>query len=75
MIPTLRRIFVWLVLLVAWCLLGAAAGEAAVLALEESPGGPGVRSLRVGDKVALDELGPVVVNPDCTLRQIVCVGS
>jgi hypothetical protein len=64
-----------LVSLAAWCLLqcGAAGVEQQVLALDESTGGPGVRTLRVGEKVALDELGPVVVNPDCTLRHIVRV--
>jgi hypothetical protein len=31
---------------------------------------PGVRRLRLGERVALDELGPVVVQPDCTLRRI-----
>jgi hypothetical protein len=31
---------------------------------------PGVRRLRLGERVALDELGPVIVQPDCTLRRI-----
>jgi hypothetical protein len=33
-------------------------------------GTAGVRKLRFGEKVALDELGPVLVNSDCTLRRI-----
>ena len=41
------------------------------LALEAPvEGTAGVRKLRFGEKVALDELGPVLVNSDCTLRRI-----
>lgn len=40
------------------------------LALDASDGAPGVRRLRFGEKVALDELGPVLVNTDCSLRRI-----
>lgn len=41
------------------------------LALDAAkPGEEGVRRLRLGEKVALDELGPVIVNSDCTLRRI-----
>lgn len=69
-----RCVALLLVSLLAWCLPECGAGaEQEVLALDESTGGPDVRTLRVGEKVALDELGPVVVNPDCTLRHIVRV--
>jgi hypothetical protein len=33
-------------------------------------GGPRARPLRLGERVALDELGPVVVTGECTLRRI-----
>jgi hypothetical protein len=29
-----------------------------------------VRTLKLGERVALDSIGPVVVNADCTLRRI-----
>ena len=29
-----------------------------------------VRQIRFGDKVALDDLGPIIVNDDCTMRRI-----
>jgi len=46
-------------------------GVAEPLALDAAkPGEEGVRRLRLGEKVALDELGPVIVNSDCTLRRI-----
>jgi hypothetical protein len=30
----------------------------------------GPRRIRFGEKLSLDELGPVIVNSDCTLRRI-----
>ena len=29
-----------------------------------------VRQIRFGEKVALDDLGPIIVNEDCTMRRI-----
>ncbi len=58
-----------------WCARAAqsnaAQQEAPPLALEAANASePGVQPLRLGERVALTELGPVVVNADCTLRRI-----
>ena len=39
-------------------------------AVRPGDAGAGVRRIRFGDKVALDELGPIIVNEDCTMRRI-----
>ena len=39
-------------------------------AVRPGESGAEVRRIRFGDKVALDELGPIIVNEDCTMRRI-----
>jgi hypothetical protein len=82
----MRRAILVLLLLATWVAAAAAGeGEAlegddvdgggGVPVLEPSGAGGAddsgpTRQLRFGEKVALDDIGPIIVNEDCTMRRI-----
>ena len=66
----MTTIVLLVVIIIIGTLVALACSEQIPELAAESDNDEGVRRIKFGEKIKLDELGPIIVNKDCTLSRI-----